>query len=124
METKGLGLGGIANKVGIRKSFTQSARRTQRAQRRETLAGGGTEDAESTEEQRRNNGERLDLRDGREWPRWRWPTDAVRVGTPARARNRIYELDLGHAAVYEELDAGDEAAVIRGEEGDGFGDFV
>ena len=31
---------------------------------------------------------------------------------------------MGHAAVDEEFDAGDEAGVVGGEEGDGFGDFV
>ena len=31
---------------------------------------------------------------------------------------------MGHAAVYEEFDSGDEAGVVGGEEGDGFGDFV
>lgn len=44
----------------------------------------------------------------------KWPGHASEVG----------QLDLGHAAVYEELDAGDKAAVIGGEEGNGFGDFV
>src|SRR5271163_3049686 len=33
-------------------------------------------------------------------------------------------LDLGQAAVYEEFDAGDVAAVVGGEEDHGFGDFV
>jgi hypothetical protein len=33
-------------------------------------------------------------------------------------------LDLGHAAVDEEFDPGDEAGVVGGQEGDGFGDFV
>jgi hypothetical protein len=44
-----------------------------------------------------------------------------RAGTACRAPT---ELDLGHASVYEEFDAGDEAGVVGGEEGDGFGDFV
>jgi len=33
-------------------------------------------------------------------------------------------LDLGHAAVDEEFDAGDVAGVVGGEEGDGLGDLV
>src|SRR6185437_17025795 len=36
----------------------------------------------------------------------------------------VATLDLGHAAVDEEFDAGDVAGVVGGEEGDGLGDLV
>jgi hypothetical protein len=42
---------------------------------------------------------------------------------PSRRRPSSWS-DLGHAAVDEELDAGDVAAFVGSEEGDHFGDFV